>query len=69
MGRPIRYEDLEDDRRRMAARMADLGISPASARGRLRDPDKAALLRAAGVPEERIGPVGPRRFFSAREGR
>lgn len=34
-------------------------------RERTRTPEKAALLRMAGISEEQIGPVGARRFFSA----
>lgn len=62
MSKPVTYEELEADRERMT----ELGITPRSGpRTRTRDPKKAALLRAAGVPEEQIGPVGPRRYFSA----
>lgn len=33
-------------------------------RTRMRDPQKAASLRRAGIPADQIGPIGTRRYFS-----
>lgn len=66
MREPIPYEELEAQQAASAKRAARLGIRPRTSRGRVRDPDKAELLKAAGVPAAMIGPVGPRSFFTAR---
>lgn len=62
----VRYEDLAAERIAMAERAARLGLQPGAARGRARDPEKAALLRIAGVPERMIGPVGRRHLFTGK---
>lgn len=61
---PVSWEELEDDRRRIAEKLGILLEGRSRVRTRTRDPLKAALLREAGVPEEEIGPVGPRLYFS-----
>lgn len=63
---PIPWSEIEQAREASATRAAELGISISGPRTRLRDPLKAELLRAAGVPEDRIGPEGERWFITSR---